>query len=184
MFVLTHKQSSASIPKNFKQLMISLTWSVEIDFDLFAVYQTYAGAFGIVYYNDLGNLNAFPFMKLSGDEGTDQKKGEHEESLLISKLSEMKYVWVCAWDYQNVIASKAGRFENTDLKATVVDNMNNQITIPLVDYNEGNTALLFTIDCSSLLTTNLINSSKVTTLHGLNPTTLVKFLQDHTICLI
>ena len=92
----------------------------------------------------------------------------------------MKYVWICAWDYQNVIALKAGRFENTDLKATVVDNMNNQISIPLVDHTQGNTALIFIIDCSNLLTTTLINASKVTTLQGLNPNTLVKFLQENT----
>jgi uncharacterized protein involved in tellurium resistance len=176
--VVLTQNMKALLPKNFKQVMVSLSWTSAIDFDLFAVYESKQGKLGIVYFNDLGNLNSFPYIKLSGDEGVNDKAGDNEESLLISSLSEMKYIWICTWDYEKVLKNQVGRFDTSDIKATVVDDSNNEITIPLVDQKNGNTALIFTIYCSSAITSEVINNSNVTTLNGLNPNVLVEFLKN------
>lgn len=177
MFEIKSKNESAVISSNFSQLMVNLNWTTPIDFDLFAVYETKAGRLGIVYYGDMGNLNQFPFMLLSGDEGVGDTGGDNQESLVISSLSEMKYVWVCAWDYNAVTQAKRGRFDNCDLNMTVIDDRG-EYKLPLVDHRQGNMALVLTIDNSSPVLSKLVNSSEVTTLAGLNPSEVVMFLKN------
>lgn len=176
MFEIKSKNESAAISSNFTQLMVNLNWTTAIDFDLFAVYESKQGKLGIVYYGDMGDLNGFPFMQLSGDEGVGDTGGDNQESLIISSLSEMKYIWVCAWDYNAVMQSKRGRFDDCDLNMTVIDDKG-EYKLPLVDSRQGNMALVLTIDNTSPVLSKLINSSEVTTLSGLNPTSLVAFLK-------
>lgn len=179
MFQLKAKHESALISNNFKQLMVSMRWTTPVDFDIFAVYQTQTGRLGIIYYADMGDLNKFPYIQLSGDEGVNDTGGDNEETLVISNLTEMKYVWICCWDYQQVIKQTQGRFDNCDLSITVIDDGENSggIQIPLVDHSRGNTALVLTIDRSNPITSNLVNTSQVTTLNGLDTQSLIKFLQ-------
>ena len=177
MFEIKSKNQSAVISSNFSQLMVNLNWTTPIDFDLFAVYETQQGRLGIVYYGDMGDLNRSPHMQLSGDEGVGDAGGDNQESLIISSLTEMKYVWVCAWDYNAVTQSSKGRFDNCDLNMTVIDDKG-EYKIPLVDHRQGNTALVLTIDNSSPVLSKLVNSSEVTTLSGLNPTELMAFLKN------
>ena len=176
MFEIKSKNESAAISSNFTQLMVNLNWTTPIDFDLFAVYESKQGKLGIVYYGDMGDLNGFPFMQLSGDEGVGDTGGDNQESLIISSLSEMKYIWVCAWDYNAVMQSRRGRFDDCDLNMTVIDDKG-EYKLPLVDSRRGNMALVLTIDNTSPVLSKLINSSEVTTLSGLNPTSLVAFLK-------
>lgn len=176
MFEIKAKHQTAMISSNFTQLMVNLNWTSAVDFDLFAVYETKGGRIGIVYYGDMGDLNRAPFMQLSGDEGVGDKGGDNQETLIISSLSDMRYVWVCAWDYNSVMGARAGRFDNCDLNMTVVDDKG-QYKLPLVDHRAGNTAVVLTIDNSSPVLSKLINSSEVTTLRGLDPSALVSFLK-------
>jgi len=176
MFEIKTKHQAAVISSHFTQLLVNLNWTSAIDFDLFAVYETKAGRVGIVYYGDMGDLNRAPFMQLSGDEGRDDQGGDHQETLIISSLAEMRYVWVCSWDYNAVMGGRAGRFDRCDLHMTVVDDKG-QYKLPLVDTRSGNMALVLTIDNSSPVLSKLINSSEVTTLRGLDPTALVSFLK-------
>ncbi len=176
MFEIKAKHQAAMISSNFTQLMVNLNWTSAIDFDLFAVYESKAGRVGIVYYGDMGDLNRSPFMQLSGDEGVGDEGGDNQETLIISSLSEMKYVWVCAWDYNAVMGSRAGRFDTCDLNMTVVDDKG-QYKLPLVDTRQGNMALVLTIDNSSPVLSKLVNSSEITTLRGLDPNALVSFLK-------
>jgi tellurite resistance protein TerA len=157
--------------------MVNLNWTSAIDFDLFAVYETKTGNLGIVYYADTGDLNTSPYMLLSDDEGVGDMGGDNQESLIISSLSEMKYVWVCAWDYNAVTQSRPGRFDGSDLNMTVIDDQG-EYKIPLVDQRQGNTALVLTIDNTSPVLSRLINSSEVTTLLGLQPNDLIQFLKS------
>ena len=177
MFELKAKNASAVITNQFKQLMVSMRWNTPVDFDLFAVYQTKNDRLGIIYYADLGNLNEFPFMLLSGDEGVDDTAGDNEESLVISSLSEMKHIWICAWDYNKVMQSTQGRFQHGNLRITVTDDKGQQYQIPLVDQGVGNMALIMTIDCTNPLMSRLVNTSHVQTLKGLDTNALIQFLK-------
>ena len=177
MFELKAKNASAVIANQFKQLMVSMRWNTPVDFDLFAVYQTKTNQMGIVYYADLGNLNEFPFILLSGDEGVDDTAGDNEESLVISSLAEMTYIWICAWDYNKVMQSIQGRFQQGNLRITVTDDKGKQYQIPLVDHGSGNMALILTIDCTNPLMSSLVNTSQVQTLRGLDTQALIQFLK-------
>ena len=88
---LTQKGSEANVG-GFKQLMVSMKWTTAADFDLAAAYEDKNGKNGLVYFGELGDLNAFPFMQLSGDEGVGDKGGENEETMRITKMDDMKYI--------------------------------------------------------------------------------------------
>ena len=184
MFQLESKDAQAFI-SDFEQLMVTLTWYSpaspnNIDLDIFAVYEAKDGRRGVVYYKDLGDMNAFPFIKLSGDAGSDDDDvaGEKEESLVIVNLSEMKYVWLCCWDYPKVESGQPGRLVGSNAKVTIMDDKGNNFEVPLVCENAGNVARIATIDNSSPISIKLLNSSRAGVLQGLNPGALMSFLQS------
>ena len=91
---LKQKGTSAQLGA-FNQLKVSLVWTSAVDLDLMAFYKTRDGRIGGVYsdnYNGgtLGELNAFPFMELSGDEGVGAKGGDNREELRITKLDDIE----------------------------------------------------------------------------------------------
>jgi uncharacterized protein involved in tellurium resistance len=176
MFEIKAKNQSALLTRDFTQLMVNLNWTSAIDFDLFAVYETKAGRIGIVYYADQGDLNRFPFMQLSEDQGEGDQGGDNQETMVIASLEDMQYVWVCAWDYNCVSQGIQGRFDRSDLNMTVMSDKG-EFKLPLTDKNHGNTALVLTIDNTNFAASKLINSSEITTLNGLNPNQLVQFLK-------
>ena len=176
MFEIKSKNESALLARNFSQLMVNLNWTSPVDFDLFAVYETKSGQVGIVYYGDQGDLNRHPYMQLSEDAGIDDQGGDNQETMIIAQLDEMKYVWVCAWDYNMVKGGRAGRFDDCDLHMSVLSDQS-EFKIPLDTHALGNTALVLTIDNTSMITSSLINSSEVMTLKGLDPNALVSFLR-------
>ena len=65
---LKQKGSEANVG-GFKQLMVSMKWTTAADFDLAAAYEDKSGKQGLIYFGEQGDLNTFPFMQLSGDEG-------------------------------------------------------------------------------------------------------------------
>ena len=164
---LKKKDSSANVA-TFKQLMVSMKWSTAADFDLAAVYQDKSGKEGIVYFGELGDLNAFPYMQLSGDAGKDDKGGENEETMRITRLDDMKYVWILCWDYGKVQDGAPARFKGSDISLTLMDDKGKTYSVTLDTGDFGNVALIATIDNSSSVGAKLINSSKTGTLKGLN----------------
>jgi len=165
---LAQKGATASVPNRFKQLLITLSWTIEADFDLAAVYETKDGRTGIVYFNDLGDMNNFPFMQLSGDEGVGDSGGDNEEQMRITSLDEMKYVWIICWDYTKVTEGGPARFDGSDAKISVMDDKGDTHDVKLEAGSMGNTALVATIDNSSPMGAQLINASSATTLKGLS----------------
>jgi tellurite resistance protein TerA len=163
---LKQKGESANVG-GFKQLMITMKWTTAADFDLAAVYENKEGKPGLVYFGELGDLNAFPFMQLSGDEGVGDKGGENEEIMRIAKLDDMKYVWIMCWDYGKVKDGASARFKDSDVKLSVVDDKGATHNVMLDTGDMGNIALIATIDNSSPIGAKLINSSKAGTLKGL-----------------
>ena len=176
MFEIKSKNQRALLTNNFSQLMVNLNWTSAVDFDLFAVYETKSGQVGIVYYGDQGDLNRHPYIQLSDDAGVDDQAGDNQETMVIAQLKDMKYIWVCAWDYNQVQRGSEGRFDQCDLHMAIISDRE-EFKIPLDSTRQGNTALILTIDNTSPITSSLINSSEVTTLQGLNPTALVSFLR-------
>ncbi|MBF0227254.1 MAG: hypothetical protein HQK76_17550 [Desulfobacterales bacterium] len=151
----------------FKQLMVSMKWTTAADFDLAAVYEDKKGKEGIIYFGDLGDLNNFPYMQLSGDEGVGDKGGENEETLRITKLDDMKYVWIMCWDYGKVQDGSAARFKDSDVNLSVVDDKGSTHNVKLDTGDFGNVAIIATIDNSTPIGSKLVNLSKAGTLKGL-----------------
>jgi len=163
---LKQKGSQANVG-GFKQLIITMKWTTAADFDLAAAYETKTGKQGLVYFGDLGKLNAFPFMQLSGDEGVGDKRGDNEEVMRITKLDDMKYVWIMCWDYGKIQTGAPARFKDSDVSISVKDDKKTNHNVTLDTGSLGNVALIATIDSSSAIGAKLINESKAGTLKGL-----------------
>ncbi|MGE0083242.1 MAG: hypothetical protein AB7S75_02345 [Desulfococcaceae bacterium] len=163
---LKQKGSEANVG-GFRQLMVSMKWTTAADFDLAAAYEDKQGKQGLVYFGELGDLNAFPFMQLSGDEGVGDKGGQNEETMRITKLDDMKYVWILCWDYGKVQEGSPARFKGSDVTLSVMDDKGSTHNVTLDTGDMGNIALIATIDNSSPIGAKLINSSKAGTLKGL-----------------
>ncbi len=163
---LKQKGSAANVG-GFKQLMVSMKWTTAADFDLAAAYEDKQGKQGLVYFGELGDLNAFPYMQLSGDEGQNDSGGEKEETMRITKLDDMKYVWILCWDYGKVQEGAPARFKGSDVTLSVMDDKGTTHNVTLDTGDMGNVALIATIDNSSPVGAKLINSSKAGTLKGL-----------------
>lgn len=163
---LVQKGAEANVG-GFKQLMVSMKWTTAADFDLAAAYEGKDGKQGLVYFGELGDLNSFPFMQLSGDEGVDDSGGDNEETMRITKLDDMKYVWIICWDYGQVKEGAPARFKDSDVNLSVMDDKGNSHNVVLDTGEMGNVALLATIDNSSPIGAKLVNSSKAGTLKGL-----------------
>lgn len=164
---LAQKGNEANVG-GFKQLMVSMKWSTAADFDLAAAYETKEGKQGLAYFGDMGNLNDFPYLQLSGDEGVGDTGGDNEETMRITKLDDMKYVWLLCWDYGKVQEGAPARFRDSDVNLSVIDDKGNSHDVTFDTGDTGNVALIATIDNSSPVGAKLINSSKAGTLKGLN----------------
>ena len=154
-----------------KQLMVSMKWTTAADFDLAAMYESKDGRQGLVYFGELGDLNDFPFMQLSGDEGVGDKGGENEETMRITKLEDMKFIWLMCWDYGKVKDGAAARFGDSDVILSVMDDKGTTYEVNLNTGDMGNVALIATIDNSSPIGAKLVNDSKAGTLKGLDKLT-------------
>ncbi|MFP4349931.1 MAG: hypothetical protein ACOCWY_06465 [Thermodesulfobacteriota bacterium] len=175
---LKQKGSEANVA-GFNQLMVSMKWTTAADFDLAAAYEDKNGKQGLIYFGELGDLNAFPFMQLSGDEGVGDTGGDNEETMRITKLDDMKYVWLLCWDYGKIQDGAPARFKDSDVNLTVLDDKGTSHNVTLDTGDMGNVALLAVIDNSSPVGAKLINASKAGTLKGLkNLQQLMDIIQE------
>jgi uncharacterized protein involved in tellurium resistance len=175
---LKQKGSEANVA-GFKQLMVSMKWTTAADFDLAAAYEDKNGKQGLVYFGELGDLNAFPYMQLSGDEGVGDTGGDNEETMRITKLDDMKYVWLLCWDYGKIQDGAPARFKDSDVNLTVLDDKGTSHNVSLDTGDMGNVALLAVIDNSSPVGAKLVNASKAGTLKGLkNLQQLMEIIQE------
>ncbi|MCP4700110.1 MAG: hypothetical protein GY862_25145 [Gammaproteobacteria bacterium] len=161
------KQKGAEGYIAIKQLMVSMKWTTAADFDLAAVYEGKDEKKGIVYFGDLGDLNAFPYMQLSGDEGVGDKGGDNEESMRIVQLDQMKTLWIFCWDYGMVQSGSAARFKDSDITLSITDNTGKSVSVDIDAGDMGNVCCIATIDNSNPMGAKLINTSKIGTLKGL-----------------
>jgi len=150
-----------------KQFMVTLKWTSAADFDLAAVYESKDGKLGMVYFGELGSLNEFPFMQLSGDEGVGDTGGDNQEEMRVTKFEDMKYIYVVCWDYGAVTDGKPARFDNSDVSVSVMDDAGTSHAVTLDTGDTGNVCVLATVDNSNAMGAKFVNLSKAGTLKGL-----------------
>ena len=151
---------------SLKQLMVSLKWSAPVDLDLMAFYKAKDGRVGGVFSENysggsLGNLNSFPFIQLSGDEGVGAKGGQNEEVLRITKLDDMAEVYICAVNFSDASKSKDAYFSSYDGFVTIIDDKGENIMVPLNASESGTVAIIAKIDNSGFMGAKLVNENKV-----------------------
>lgn len=162
--VLKQKGEEAYIA--IKQLVVTLTWTANVDLDLMAFYKTKDGREGGVFSDNypggtLGSLKEFPFIKLSGDQGVGGTGGDNEEILGISKLDDLAEVYICTLNYTDASGKKKSAFSDYDGGITVVYNGGESIAIPLNSTEKGHVAIIGKIDNKSPIGAKLINENKI-----------------------
>lgn len=163
---LVQKGASASL-ETVKQLMVTMKWTTAVDFDLAVLWKTKDGRKGMVYFGDMGNLNAHPFMKLDKDAGVGDTGGDNQETMKITDLETMAEVHLLCWDYGAVQGGKPARFSDSDLKITVMSESGEKNEVTAQAGDNGNVCVLVKIDNSSPMGATIINESKAGLLKGL-----------------
>ncbi len=151
-----------------KQCMMVLKWTTAADFDLAAAYKAKDGREGLVYFGEKGDLNAFPFMQASDDQGIGDTGGDNQEELRIAKFDDMDYIWLLCWDYGAIGKGTPARFKDSDISVTLMDDKGANHEVSLDTGDIGNIGLVATVDNSSPMGAKLINDSKAGTLKGLD----------------
>lgn len=165
--VLDKKGEQAFI--SIKQLMVKLTWSAGVDLDLMAFYEAKDGRTGGIISDNypggnLGDLNNFPYIQLSGDEGVGATGGENQEVLRISRLDDLAYVYICTLNYTDAINKQGSSFSQYDGGVIVMDEKGETIAIPLNSQEKGHIAVIAKIDNTSMIGAKLINENKIMSL--------------------
>jgi tellurite resistance protein TerA len=137
-----------------QQLIVTLSWTAEVDLDLMAFYKTKDGNVGGVFSDNypggsMGNLNSFPFIQLSGDEGIGAKGGANEEKLRITKLADFAVVYIVTLNYTDASQGIETSFNKYDGK------------VRLNSAGRGTVAVVCKIDNSSAIGAKLINMNDI-----------------------
>ncbi|MDY0091348.1 MAG: stress response protein [Candidatus Vecturithrix sp.] len=164
---LTTKDEEAYV--SVKQLMVSLKWTAAVDLDLMAFYKTKDGRTGGVFSDnypggDLGSLNSFPFIELSGDEGFDDNKestSENEEIIRITKLDDMAELYIVTINYDDAVDNKSSTFSNYDGSVTVTNDKGDAVEVLLNSRDKGHVAVICKIDNTSPMGAKLINKNDI-----------------------
>jgi tellurite resistance protein TerA len=112
-------------------------------------------------------MNEFPYMQLSKDEGVGDKGGDNEETMRITRLDDMNYVWIFCWDYGMVQNGQSARFKDSDVVLSIIDDTGKNISVEIDTGDTGNVCCIATLDNSSAMGAKIINSSVAGTLKGL-----------------
>ena len=164
-FTLEAKGQGHYIPIN--QLSVSLKWTAAVDLDLMAFYKTKDGSTGGVYSDNymggnLGTLNAFPFMQLSGDAGGGATAGDNVETMRILKLDNIAELHIIAVNHTDAVAGTQATFAHYDGHVEVATDAGETITIPLASNDQGCVACICKIVNTNPITgPQLLNESIV-----------------------
>lgn len=175
---LPQKGQSAFL-NSVKQLKATLKWNTATDFDLVAIYVNEQNQAGMIFFNDQGNLNQFPFMKLSGDAGIADTvdSGGNEETLVIAKIdSTIKSIYLVCWDYEAARNGKEARFDkNLKMQITSVsENSSDNLEVTLASGLQvgSNGVIVASIEKSGLIY-EYKNLSEGFQLFNLNPSNIL-----------
>ncbi|HJN73497.1 MAG TPA: stress response protein [Myxococcota bacterium] len=161
---LKQKGANAQIG-SFKQLKVSLIWTSAVDLDLMAFYKTRDGRTGGVYSDgyaggSLGDLNAFPFIQLSGDEGVGATGGDNQEDLRITKLDDFEEIYICALNFTDASNPAQKVFANYDARVEVITDRGESHMVKLDSQKQGCVAVICKFQ-SSFMGAQLVNDSMV-----------------------
>ena len=161
---LTTKDEEAYV--SVKQLMVTLKWTTAVDLDLMAFYKTKDGKTGGVFSDnypggDLGSLNGFPFIELSGDEGVGGEEGENEEVIRITKLDDIAELYIVTINYDDAVDNKPSAFSNYDGSVTVMNDKGDAVEVLLNSQDKGHVAVICKIDNTSPMGAKLINKNDI-----------------------
>ena len=159
------QKGQAAAMEGARQFLITLRWTTAADFDLAAMYETSSGRIGMVYFGMRGDLNSFPYMQLSGDEGVGDTGGDNEEQMRITRLDEMKRIWLLCWDFGMVSAGAPARFHESDVRISVTDDLGRSYDVALDEGSAGNIAVVALIDNAGPQV-QFVNTSKTGVLRG------------------
>lgn len=165
------------------QILVDLGWKTPVDLDLMAFIEKKDGT-KFALYSDvlsqnkatLGDLNAFPFMTLSGDEGVGNKIDtgtENQETIKCAKIDDsVAKIDIVALNYKAASEKDSNASFNglsAAIKMTIVDKSNacDQVDIPLSSSEAGVAAHICTIDNTSPIGAQVVNKSTVYDLAGL-----------------
>ncbi len=167
--ILGKKGDASSIPVN--QLTVTLKWTANVDLDLMAFYKGKNGQVGGVFSNNyqgstLGDLNAFPFIELSGDAGVGATEGNKEETLRITKLDDLAELFIVTLNYTDVIEHKESVFSHYDGAVFVASDTNETIAVPLNSPNKGEIAVICKIENNDSTGARLININDIMSLES------------------
>jgi tellurite resistance protein TerA len=163
-FVLEAKGDSRLV--SVKQLVVELKWSAAVDLDLMAFYRAKDGRTGGIFSDSytggsLGDLNEFPFMRLSGDEGGDVAEGSYEESLQIVKLDDIAELHIVAVNHTDASSGTDGTFSDYDGRVEVTTNVGEMIKVPLASSAQGSVACICKIVNTNATTGPLLSNESV-----------------------
>ena len=161
---LKQKGASAMIG-DFKQLKVSLIWTSSVDLDLMAFYKTKDGKVGGVYSDNyaggsLGDLNKFPFMQLSGDEGIGAIGGNNREEMRIVRLDDFEELYIVAVNFTDAFSGSNKVFDDYDARVEVVTDRGDTHVVSLDSRTPGTVAVLCKFK-SDFMGTKLVNDSMV-----------------------
>lgn len=160
------KQKGANaVVGGFKRMNVSLTWTAAVDLDLMAFYKRKDGTTGGLYSpnykgGSLGDLDAFPFMRLSGDAGLGATAGDNRETLQIVRLGDLTELYIVAINFTDAVAGTGRVFADYDARVEVASDTGDKHVVSLDSTESGSVAVLckFTSD---FMGASLINDSEV-----------------------
>lgn len=166
---LKQKGTSAQLGA-FKQLKVSLIWTAPVDLDLMAFYKTKDGQTGGVYSDNysgggLGDLNAFPFIQLSGDAGVGATGGDKQEELRVTKLDDLAELYIVALNFTDASSGASRVFSQYDARVEVVNDRGEQFVVPLDSDQPGPVAVICKF-AAGFIANELVNDSQVMSLEA------------------
>ncbi|HDN25794.1 MAG TPA: stress response protein [Thioploca sp.] len=148
----------------FKQLKVSLIWTSAVDLDLMAFYKTKDGQVGGVYSDNyaggtLGDMNQFPFIELSGDEGIGAVGGDNREEMRIVKLDDFDELYICALNFTDA-SSGAKVFADYDARVEVITDRGESYKVSLDSRQSGPVAVICKFT-GGFISNSIVNDSEV-----------------------
>lgn len=166
--VLQQKGDTAVMPATFREMLVSLKWTKAVDLDLMAFFKKKDGSVGSVFTSQMGgsmgDLNSFPFIKLSGDAGVGDKGGNNEEKITISKIDPtIAEIYLVVVNYHAASKGLAESFKTYDGQLEVKTDTGESFGMLLDSPESGVAAVIARIDNTGIAGPKLVKENRIVT---------------------